>query len=108
MRGRRLIPGHYQPLCACVDRTYARLEAARPCGSERASGNIIDGPGQAGAIAGRPAHDHWTTRPSSGRMEPTIRRDDRTLVERLQAGALVMKAGPFFSGDGPRGEAGRA
>src|SRR6266480_1252331 len=32
---------------------------ARPCGSERASGSIIDGPGQEGAIAGRPAHDHW-------------------------------------------------
>jgi hypothetical protein len=28
---------------------------ARPCGSERASGSIIDGPGQEGAIAGRPA-----------------------------------------------------
>ncbi len=37
---------------------------ARPCGSEWASRSIIDGPGQAGAIAGRPAHDHWRTRPA--------------------------------------------
>src|SRR6266508_2028840 len=41
--------------------------------SERASGSIIDGPGQVGAIAGRPAHDHWMNSPSSGRIQPTIR-----------------------------------
>jgi hypothetical protein len=75
--------------------------AARPCGSERALGNIIDGPWQVGAIAGRPAHDHWTTRPSSGSIEPTIACDDCTFVERLQAGALVMRRGFFF--DGPTG-----
>jgi hypothetical protein len=34
---------------------------------------IIDGPGQEGAIADRPAHDHWTNSPSSGRIQPTIR-----------------------------------
>jgi hypothetical protein len=33
----------------------------------------IDGPGQEGAIAGRPAHDHWMNSPSSGRIQPTIR-----------------------------------
>jgi hypothetical protein len=27
------------------------------------SGSIIDGPGQEGAIAGRPAHDHWMNSP---------------------------------------------
>jgi hypothetical protein len=41
-------------------------------GSERASGSVIDGPGQEGAIAGRPANDHWMNLPSSGRIQPTI------------------------------------
>ena len=45
----------------------------RPCGSELASGITIDGPGQEGAIAGRPAYDHWMNSPSSGRIQPTIR-----------------------------------
>jgi len=39
--------------------------------------------------------------PSSGRIEPTIACDDCTFVERLQAGALVMRRGFFF--DGPTG-----
>jgi hypothetical protein len=46
---------------------------AAPCGSERALASIIDGPGQAGAIAGRPAHDHWMNSPGSGRIQRTIR-----------------------------------
>ena len=70
--------------------------AARPCGSERALGNIIDGPWQVGAIAGRPAHDHWTTRPSSGSIEPTIACDDCTFVERLQGRSACDAAGLFF------------
>ena len=32
----------------------------------------FDGPGQEGAIASRPAHDHWMNSPSSGRIQPTI------------------------------------
>ena len=32
----------------------------------------VDGPGQQGATAGRPAHDHWMNSPSSGRIHPTI------------------------------------
>ena len=54
---------------------------ARPCGSEWASRSLIDGPGQAGAIAGRPAHDHWRTRPSSGRIHPLFACDDCSFVE---------------------------
>jgi hypothetical protein len=46
---------------------------ARPCGSVRASGSIIDGPGhKSGAIASRPAHDHWMNSPNSGLIQPTI------------------------------------
>jgi hypothetical protein len=33
----------------------------------------VDGSGQEGAIAGRPAHEHWMNSPSSGRIQPTIR-----------------------------------
>ena len=46
---------------------------AAPCGSELASASIIDGPGQAGAIADRPANDHWMNSPSSVRIQLTIR-----------------------------------
>jgi len=70
--------------------------AARPCGSERALGNIIDGPWQVGAIAGRPAHDHWRNSAHSERIHPLFARDDCSFVERLQARALLMKAGLFF------------
>ena len=43
---------------------------ARPCGGAWASRSSIDGSGQAGAIAGPPAHDHCRTRPSFGRIHP--------------------------------------
>ena len=39
------------------------------------------GLGKAGAIAGRPAHDHRTTRPSSGRIHPLFACDDCSFVE---------------------------
>jgi hypothetical protein len=63
---------------------------ARPCGSERASGSVIDGPGQEGAIAGRPAHDHWMNSPSPHAYTPLFACDDCTFVDqsiarRLQA-----------------------
>ena len=57
-----------QSLPRAADCYATATQCARPCGSVRASGSIIDGPGQEGAIAGRPAHDHWRTRPSSGRI----------------------------------------
>jgi hypothetical protein len=61
-----------QSLPRAADCYATTTQCARPCGSERASGSIIDGPGQEGAIAGRPAHDHWMNSPSSGRIQPTI------------------------------------
>jgi hypothetical protein len=45
----------------------------RAGGHAAATGRIIDEPGQAGAIAGRAAHDHWMNSPSSGRIQGTIR-----------------------------------
>src|SRR6266576_5245086 len=36
-------------------------------------GVSFDGPGQGGAICGRPAHDHWMNSPSSGQHTATIR-----------------------------------
>jgi hypothetical protein len=52
--------------------SQARTAASGGTGNERASANIIDGPGQERPIAGRPAHDHWTNLPSSGRIQPII------------------------------------
>jgi hypothetical protein len=65
-RGKRNIQGqHYTPY-------HARLAArcARPTAASEHQG---DGPGEETPIAGRPAHDHWTNSPSSGRVQPTIR-----------------------------------
>ena len=51
---------------------------------------------------GQPTN-HWRTPPSSGRIHPLFACDDCSFVERLQAGALLMKAGLFFLETGRQG-----
>jgi hypothetical protein len=59
----------------CYATTTQFLRELREAMRQRASiqGVSLMGPGQEGAIAGRPAHDHWMNSPSSGRIQPTIR-----------------------------------
>ena len=74
-----------QSLPRAADCYATATQCARPCGSVRASGSIIDRPGQKGAIASRPAHDHWMNSPSSGRIQPTIHCDECTFVDQFIA-----------------------
>src|SRR6266496_4537112 len=64
--------------------------------SERASGSIIDGPGQVGAIAGRPAHDHWMNSPSSGRIQPLFACDELHLCRSIHRTQTAGLSAPFF------------
>ena len=56
---------------------------------------VVDGPWQAGAIAGRPAHDHWRTPPSSGRIHPLFACDDCAWSKTAGRSAFD-EGGPFF------------
>jgi hypothetical protein len=59
--------------CYATTTQFLRRVARGNAGSEQASGTIIDGLGQEGAICGRPAHDHWMNSPSSGQHTANIR-----------------------------------
>ena len=62
-----------QSLPRAADCYVTATQCARPCGSVRASGSIIEGPGQEGAIAKALTSPHyWMNSPSSGRIQPTI------------------------------------
>jgi hypothetical protein len=86
-----------QSLPRAADCYATTTQCARPCGSERASGSIIDGSGQEEAIAGRPAHDHWMNSPSSGRIQPTIRCDELHLCRSIHRHADCRPERSFFS-----------
>jgi hypothetical protein len=85
-----------QSLPRVADCYATTTQCARRCGSERASGSIIDGSGQVGAIAGRPAHDHWMNSPSSGRIQPTIRCDELHLCRSIHRHADCRPERSFF------------
>src|ERR1700730_4149631 len=63
----------WAPLHVFPTTQFLRRVARGHADSEQASGIIIDGLGQEGAICGRPAHDHWMNSPSSGQHTATIR-----------------------------------
>jgi hypothetical protein len=73
----------------------------RPCGSEQASGMIIDGSGQEGLLRGRPAHDHWMNSTSSGQhtahYSPVI---IATFVDQFIALARWRPCAFFLDGSG--------
>src|SRR5207248_11091992 len=92
---------------AGVQKKFVGPHLGTACGSERASGSIIDGPGQEGAIAGRPAHDHWMNSPSSGRIQPTIlfACDELHLCRSIHRTQTAGLSAPFFVKCGPRAPA---
>jgi Protein of unknown function (DUF3224) len=97
-----LISGPYKPLCACVDRTKFVAPASEAGPNFLWHSGHRDGLGKEGAIAGRPAHDHWMNSPSSGRGSPVralqILRDDKSAnlvsVQRFR-GKLGGRQGTF-------------
>src|ERR1700731_3518221 len=63
----RFSPYHHAGRAATPIRASLSGSCPTPCGSEQASGIIIDGPGAEGRLfGGRPADDHWMNSPSSG------------------------------------------
>jgi hypothetical protein len=78
-------------------RSWCYVPGLREATRQRASIRgvcMIDRPGQEQAIAGRPAHDHWTNASSSGCTQPTI-----CLPLSINSSHADSRTERFFSGD---------
>src|SRR5438093_7577186 len=87
-----------QSLPRAADCYATTTQCARPCGSERASGSIIDGPGQEGGDCG-------STSPRSldelAQLRTHTARYSPVMIAPLSINSSPQSAGElFFSGDG--------